>query len=134
MYTGRLTADAEVRNVKGDRTVTGFILAINKRFKNSKGEKQEKTAFIVCSYWLNAGIAPYLKKGALVSVTGWPGSEAWVDRDGNAHSNITLSVDNIQLYGKTGETATGAPAKAAGKANARQAVAAGAPEDDDLSF
>lgn len=133
MYTGRLTADAEVRNVKGDRTVTGFTLAINKRFKNSKGEKQEKTAFIVCSYWLNAGVAPYLKKGALISVTGWPGSEAWVDRDGNAHSNITLSVDNIQLYGKAGEIASGAEGKAAEKVTPAKSTT-GAADDDDLPF
>jgi len=134
MYTGRLTADAEVRNVKGDKTVTGFTLAINKRFKNSKGEKQEKTAFIVCAYWLNAGIAPFLKKGALVSVTGWPGSEAWIDKDGHAHSNMTLSVDNIQLFGKARETASGTQAGATGKSNAEQVNATGTPEDDDLPF
>jgi single-strand DNA-binding protein len=37
-FTGRLTADAVVRNVKGDRKVTGFNVAINDRFKTKDGE------------------------------------------------------------------------------------------------
>jgi single-strand DNA-binding protein len=134
MYTGRLTADAMVRNVKGDKTVTGFTVAINKRFKDSKGEKQERTAYIVCSYWRGSGIAPLLKKGTLVSVTGWPGSEAWVDKDGTAHSNITLSVDNIQLFGKGGENTTTAKGKGTGKATAKPAATGTATDDDDLPF
>ena len=133
MYTGRLTADAEVRNVKGDRTVTGFTLAINKRFKNRKGEKQEKTAFIVCSYWLHSGIAPFLKKGTLVSVSGWPGSEAWIDRDGNPQSSMTLSVDQIQLYGKGEENTTGSAGAKAKQQPKAEVVPAGA-DDDDLPF
>ena len=103
MFTGRLTADAQVRNAKNDRKVTGFTIAINKRFKNKKGEKQEKSAFIVCSYWTNSTVAQYLKKGTLVTVTGWLGSEAWEDKGGKIRSNVTCAVDNIDLHGKAGK-------------------------------
>jgi len=62
-FTGRLTADAVVRNVKGDRKVTGFNVAINDRFKTKDGEKREITTYVECSYWINPGLAEYLKKG-----------------------------------------------------------------------
>jgi single-strand DNA-binding protein len=39
-----------MRTESGGKQVTGFTLAINKRFKTKAGEKKEKTAFIVCSY------------------------------------------------------------------------------------
>lgn len=100
MFTGRLTADAAVRNARGDKKVTGFTLAINKGFKNAEGEKKEKTIYIVCSYWRSSAIADYLKKGTLITVSGWLGSEAFTDREGKLRSNITLSVDQIELHGK----------------------------------
>jgi len=65
-FTGRITADAEVRNVKNDKKVTAFTVAVNKRYKNKAGEKQEKTSFIRCAYWINPGLATYLTKGAIV--------------------------------------------------------------------
>lgn len=50
--TGRLTADAVVRTVSGDRKVVGFSIAINDTFR-SNGEQKKITTFIDCSYWLN---------------------------------------------------------------------------------
>lgn len=131
MFTGRLTADAAVRNAKGDKKVTGFTLAINKRFKTKAGEKKEKTAFIVCSYWTNSTIAQYLKKGTLITVSGWLGSEAWEDREGNIRSNITCSVDNIDLHGKgtAGNREAGENPTDTGKQGN-----VNTPDDDDLPF
>jgi len=129
MFTGRLTADAKVRNAKGDKQVTGFTLAINKRFKTN-GEKKEKTAYIVCSYWRNATVAQHLKKGQLVTITGWLGSEAYTDKDGKLHSNITCSVDNIEMHGTTGKNSTASNGQASAKAKGN----ANSTDDDDLPF
>jgi len=132
MFTGRLTADAKVRNAKGDKKVTGFTIAINKKFKTKDGEKKEKTAYIVCSYWTNSTVSQYLKKGTLITVTGWLGSEAWTDGQGTIRSNVTLSVDNIELHGKSGQNAdTTENAKAETKG---KKTGANAEDDDDLPF
>jgi single stranded DNA-binding protein len=80
-FTGRLTADAVVRNVKGDRKVTGFNVAINDRFKTKDGEKREITTFVECSYWVNPGLAEYLKKGGIVEIAGRVEPRAWM-KDG----------------------------------------------------
>ena len=132
MFTGRLTADAKVRNAKGDKKVTGFTIAINKKFKTKDGEKKEKTAYIVCSYWTNPTVSQYLKKGTLITVSGWLGSEAWKDGEGDIRSNVTLSVDNIELHGKATQNSDGA-ATANGKAKAKQGNDNNA-DDDDLPF
>ncbi|MFC3362037.1 single-stranded DNA-binding protein [Pedobacter fastidiosus] len=61
--TGRLTADAVVRTVKGDKKVVGFTIALNDSYR-SGDERREVITFIECAYWRNEGIAEYLKKGA----------------------------------------------------------------------
>ena len=44
LFTGRLTANAEVKAVKNDKQVINFTVAINQKWKNKQGEKKEKTA------------------------------------------------------------------------------------------
>ncbi|PTQ93945.1 single-strand DNA-binding protein [Mucilaginibacter yixingensis] len=142
MYTGRLTDNAKVKNVKGDKQVTEFTLVINRRYKNAAGEKQQKSLFINCSYWRNAGIAEYLTKGAIITVSGWLGADAWIDNEGKPQAAITLSVDNIELYeGKRHDISgavNGTGAKGRGKrkdkAIADVGVMVAEPADDDLPF
>jgi single-strand DNA-binding protein len=128
-FTGRLTADAEVRDVKNDRKVTAFTVAVNKRYKDKAGVKHEKTAFIRCAYWINPGLAIYLTKGAIVEINGLIEAEAWTDKTGKAQANLTCSVDTIKLYSTAGKAVPGEETKA-------EEVNAGGtpPDDDDLPF
>jgi len=100
--TGRVVANAEVRNVSGDRKVTGFRIAINDTYKTKAGEKREETTYVDCSYWMNSGIAEYLKKGKLVELYGRLGVNAWIGKDGEAHGAVTFHVFNIKLLGGGG--------------------------------
>ena len=128
-FTGRLTSDAEVRTVKNDRKVTGFTVAVNKRWKDKNGEKHEKTAFVDCAYWINSGVAEYLKKGTVVEITGWVEAQAWVNRDGDARGNLRCDVETLKLFGfqnGTGEEKPKPRKKAEPKADAAT--------DEDLPF
>jgi len=100
-FTGRLTADAEVRNVKGDRKVTGFNVAINDRFKTKDGEKREITTYVECSYWVNPGLAEYLKKGVIVEIMGRVEARAWMKQDGEPQASLICNVSTIKLLGKS---------------------------------
>jgi single-strand DNA-binding protein len=62
---GRLTADAVVKTVQGDKKVVEFSLAVNDSFR-SGNERREISTFFECSYWRNEGIAEYLTKGSLI--------------------------------------------------------------------
>jgi len=130
LFTGRITANAEVRTVKGDKQVTNFTVALNQRYKTKAGEKKEKTAYVNCSYWVNPGLAVYLTKGAIVEISGWVEAQTWENRDGKIQADLVCSVDTIKLFGNT----TAKPAETADekKAEKKKAVAGG--DDDDLPF
>jgi len=47
--TGRLTADAKVSTVKGDKKVVNFNIAINDSYR-SNGETVRVTTYVDCAY------------------------------------------------------------------------------------
>lgn len=130
LFTGRLTADAEVKELKNDRKVTNFTVALNYTYKNKDGEKKEKAAFVDCAYWVNHGLAIYLTKGAIVEINGWMEAEAYLsNKDKLPKSRLVCSVDKIKLFATVGTAEQKAEAKPA-------AVAANGADsdDDDLPF
>lgn len=96
--TGRLTADAVVRTVSEDRKVVGFSIAINDTFR-SNGEQKKITTFIDCSYWLNTGIAEYLKKGGWVQLYGRIGVNAYMSGNNEVKASLTFHTSEIKLLG-----------------------------------
>jgi single-strand DNA-binding protein len=96
--TGRLTADAVVRTLSEDRKVVGFSIAINDTFR-SGGEQKKITTFIDCSYWLNTGIAEYLKKGGWVQLYGRIGVNAYMSGNNEAKASLTFHTSEIKLLG-----------------------------------
>jgi single-strand DNA-binding protein len=98
--TGRLVADATVRAVNADKNVTGFRVAVNRRYK-SQGEQKEETAYVDCTYWRTDAIAPYLTKGMIVQLYGFMTAEPWVNRDGEAQASLKFRTDEITMLSKS---------------------------------
>lgn len=96
--TGRLTADAVVRKVSGDAKVVGSNVAVNDSYWNGE-ERKVLTTFFECSYWRNAGVAEYLKKGDVVQVFGRAGVRAYVTKDAEAGAALTFNVSDIKFFG-----------------------------------
>ena len=128
--TGRVTADAEVRETKNGKKVVGFNLAINDNYRGKDGQMNKITTWVDCSYWLNEGIAVYLKKGTLVELYGRIGARAWVNKSGEAKASLTFHVNNIKLLGKSNAPGT---ERVTGEAQT-DAVAYTDTEKDDLPF
>lgn len=96
---GRLGKDAEVKDV-GDTQVINFSVAVSENWKDKNGEKQEKTTWYECAKWgNNVGIAPYLKKGTQVYVSGNAEARAYVNNDGDAVGVLGIRVFQIELLG-----------------------------------
>ena len=112
--TGRLVADATVRNVADDRKVTNFRVAINRRYK-SGGEQKEETTYVDCAYWRTDAIAPYLTKGMLVQLHGFMTAEPWVSRDGEAMASLKFRTDEINMLTKSGKADDGKSTQAGDK-------------------
>lgn len=97
--TGRVTGDAQVRNVSNSKTVVNFTVAINDSYKNKAGERIEQTTYFDCAYWLSPNVAKILKKGAVVELTGRPSARAWTGSDGEPHAGLNFNTSQIKLHG-----------------------------------
>lgn len=89
--TGRITADAKINTVKGDKEVVNFSIAVNDRYKvKGTNEVKEFVTFINVAWWMSTGIVKILKKGAIVTVTGRLSCNAYIDMNGNAGIEIVV--------------------------------------------
>ncbi len=106
-FTGNLGRDAEVRYTQGGDAVSGFSVAVKSGFG-----KNEKTIWVKCSQWGKAAesVAPYLKKGQQVAISGEIGFDADEKNDGK-YAAITVRVNSLTLGGGKSEGERADPAK-----------------------
>jgi single-strand DNA-binding protein len=99
VVSGRLTRDPEARNTGGENSVTKLGLALNRAWKNSKGETQKEVTFIDVDAWGSTGevALKYLKKGDCTLVVGRLKQEEWTDKEGNKKSAIKIVADRLSL-------------------------------------
>lgn len=96
--TGRLTADAQVNKAGEDRQVVNFSIAINDSYKpKGSSEFKEITTYINCSYWLNPKSVEWLKKGALVQLSGRIGFNVYNNMDGKAMGSLTFHINTLKM-------------------------------------
>ena len=106
IVTGNLGADAELKEVAGTDVINFSLAHTKKGYAKQDGTVvQDKTTWFDCAIWRRKGLAPYLKKGQSVTVSGEVGTRAWIKND-VAYSGLTLNVDEIELQGgRTEQTA-----------------------------
>ena len=129
---GRLVADAAVRETKSGKKVTGFTIAINDSYRPKGGDRVQITTYVECSYWLNAGLAEYLRKGTLVELYGRMEAGAYISKDAVAVGTLKFHTEKIKLLGKSN---TGGTDRADSKSTVKETVYNdGKGGDDDLPF
>lgn len=79
---GRLTRDPELRYSPSGVAVTNFTLAIDRKFKNSEGQKEADFIPCVAFKQLAELAANWLAKGKLVSVDGRMQTRNYTNKDG----------------------------------------------------
>lgn len=96
---GRLTKDAVVAQLKDDRKVVNFTLAINDYYKPKNSDKAVTvTTFVQCAYWISPKIAGWLKKGSLIEIMGRLAINAYTDMQGEAKGTLNCHVDSIKIH------------------------------------
>lgn len=95
--TGRTTKDPTVTTLKDERKVVNFSVAINDRYKNRDGEQVKVTTYCNCSYWISEKLAPLVKKGTLVELTGRIYVTPYVGKDGTAKASLNCHVSNVKI-------------------------------------
>jgi single-strand DNA-binding protein len=96
---GRLTKDAVVAQLKDDRKVVNFTLAVNDYYKPKQSDKSVTvTTFVQCAYWISPKIAEWLKKGSLIEIMGKPTVNAYTDMHGDVKGVLNCHVDSIKIH------------------------------------
>jgi len=145
---GRVTRDAEVRNLSNNKSVVSFSVAVNHDYKDKNGTRVSQTEFFDCAYWFATGIAQYLTKGSLVELAGRVSARAWMGNDGQPKAGLNFNTTDITLHGGNGnkaeaqaqeqpqqrENSKAAPAEPVEVYEPEILPAAGAAIDDDLPF
>lgn len=95
---GRLTRDAEVRNLSNEKQVVNFSIATNDNYRNKQGERIEQTTYFDCAYWISPKIADFLTKGTLVELSGRAYTSAWIGKDGEPHAGLNFHTSQIKVH------------------------------------
>jgi len=96
IFTGRVGRDAELRTTQSGEKVLGFTVANDVGFGDRK-----TTQWADCSIWGRRAeaLAPYIKKGDKVTVSGELKLEEFQRRDGTPGSKLSVRVNEIELGG-----------------------------------
>lgn len=96
--TGRITKDATARKVGNEKQVVNLSIVINDSYKpKGSSEYTEIATFIDCSYWLNAKLVDWLKKGAMVQLFGRIGLSTYIGHDGTALGSLTFHINSLKI-------------------------------------
>ncbi len=95
---GRITKDAVVNQLKDERNVVNFSIAVNDYYKPKNGEGVNITTYYNCSYWVNSKIVHLLTKGRLVEINGRIHINAYIGADGNAKASLNCHVNAIKIH------------------------------------
>src|SRR6266571_5106698 len=101
-FVGRVGGDAELTYTPQGIAVTKFSLAIDNG-KDKEGEKKQAT-WVKAVIWRERGekLAPHIKKGIVVAVSGDIDARAWIDKNsGDARCQIEMNVDKFTFGGSS---------------------------------
>lgn len=97
---GNLGADAELKVLGNGSAVSKFSLATTEKWKDSEGNKQEKTSWHRCNLWGKRAqaVSQYLTKGTRVLVEGSIEYGSY-EKDGVKHYTTDIKVLNLEFVG-----------------------------------
>lgn len=97
VLVGRLTRDLELRYTTSNKAAVNFTLAVNRNFKNEKGELTAD--FIGCTaYGKQAeNMARFLNKGSLIGVEGRISTRNFQEKDGKTVYITEVIADKVNF-------------------------------------
>ncbi len=103
---GNIGADAVLKDVNG-KTVLNFNVAHSEKWKDAQGTEHERTTWVSCALFDQPKIAPYLKKGTMVFITGTPQAQGYQAKDGTIKADLKCNVMRLRLLSAAPAASTG---------------------------
>lgn len=103
---GRLTKDPELRVTTDGNSVVNVTLAVNRNFRNQKGEIEAD--FVQCTLWrkMAENLSLYCKKGALIGITGRIQTRSYLGEEGKRKYVTEVIAETVRfLEGKREQVA-----------------------------
>ena len=129
-FTGNLGNDCEQRYTQSGDSVVSFSVGVKSGF----GDKAT-TTWAKCAIFGKRGesVAPYLKKGTLVGISGEVNNREYQDKEGQKRYSLDVRVNDLTLLGgKSDRSESNAPSQPADKPQQRNAQGAqGGASDED---
>lgn len=95
---GNLVADPEVKQLKSNRIVTAFRVAVSHDFNSSRDDRKFVSYFQVeCWEKLAENCGRFLKKGDHVTLMGELRQDRWQDPDGRTHSIVKIVARYVRF-------------------------------------
>lgn len=92
-FTGRTTADLEIKTTLNGKSVTSFTLAVKRPRVKDVTDLINITAFGQTAEYLGK----YARKGTLIEVSGVLTSRKWEDKNGNKRTAFEVIADNASI-------------------------------------
>jgi len=94
---GNLTKDPDARTTQAGKAVTGFTIAVNRRFRDRNGDPV--TDFFPVVTWdkLAESCARYLSKGKKVAVVGELQTRSYGAKDGSKRYVTEIVADEVEF-------------------------------------
>ena len=107
---GNVCNDPETRATPSGVTVCSFNVAVDRRFKDAKGNKV--TDFFRVQAWRQLGevCSKYVKKGMKVAVIGELQPRLYEARDGTARMSLDVCADDVEFMSRADEKPAAKPA------------------------
>ncbi len=101
MLIGNLGGDPEMRYTNDGAAIANFSVATSETWKDSNGEKQEKTEWhkVVAFKKLAEVCGEYLKKGKQVYIEGKIQTRSWEDNEGNTRYSTEIVARTMNMLG-----------------------------------
>ena len=117
-FTGNLGRDCEQRFTQSGDAVVSFSVGVKAGF----GDKST-TTWANCSMFGKRGesVAPYLKKGTLVGISGEVNNREYQDKEGQKRYSLDVRVNDLTLLGGKSDRSESAPSQPKQERNAQGA-------------
>ncbi|HEM3650008.1 TPA: single-stranded DNA-binding protein [Streptococcus suis] len=103
VLVGRMTRDAELRYTPSNQAVATFTLAVNRNFKNQDGEREADFINVVIWRQQAENLANWVKKGALIGVTGRIQTRSYDNQQGQRVYVTEVVAESFQLLESRGQ-------------------------------
>ena len=104
---GHMTGNPRVRNTSSGKTVCDFGLALNRRWLDINGDRQQETTFVDVTAWNQQAevIGAYCQKGRPIAVEGRLEQERWETPAGEKRSRLKVVAQRVTFLPGHGGTA-----------------------------